>query len=74
MRHGHTRGLTDQHRIGSTANRCPLSVATSETWTKDGERQQRTDWHNAVCFGKLAEICGEYLKKGAKVRVAGPAL
>lgn len=49
-----------------------FSVATSETWTKDGERQERTDWHNVVCFGKLAEICGEYLKKGAKVRVAGP--
>ena len=49
-----------------------FSVATSETWMKDGKRQERTDWHNVVCFGKLADICGEYLKKGSKVRVEGP--
>lgn len=51
---------------------CNFSVATSEEW-KDGEgnKQERTDWHNVVAFRKLAEISGEYLKKGSKVLVEG---
>jgi single-strand DNA-binding protein len=43
-----------------------LAVATNETWKdKDGERQERTEWHRIVLFGKPAEIAGEYLKKGS---------
>lgn len=51
---------------------CNFSVATSESWKdKSGERQEKTEWHRIVAFGKLAEICGEYLKKGAQVYVEG---
>lgn len=46
-------------------------LATNEHWDKDGVRQQRTEWHRIVSFGRVAEICGEYLKKGRKVFVEG---
>jgi single-strand DNA-binding protein len=46
-------------------------MATSENWTKDGERQERTEWHKIVAFGKLGEICGEYLAKGKQVYIEG---
>ena len=48
-----------------------FSLATDETWTKDGEKQQRTEWHNVVIWGKLAEIANQYLKKGRLVYVEG---
>lgn len=50
-----------------------ISIATSESWKdKDsGEKQERTEWHKIVFFGRLAEIAGEYLKKGAKVYIEG---
>ena len=49
-----------------------FSVATSETWKdKSGTKQEQTEWHNIVAWRKLAEICGEYLKKGSKVFVMG---
>ncbi len=50
-----------------------VSVATSETW-KDkntGEKQEKTEWHRVVFFGKLAEIVGMYVKKGTKLYVEG---
>lgn len=50
-----------------------FSIATSEKW-KDkntGEMQERTEWHRIVTFGKLAEICGEYLSKGRQVYIEG---
>ena len=50
-----------------------FSVATSETW-KDkatGEKKEQTEWHNISTFGKLAEICGQYLKKGSLVYIEG---
>jgi single-strand DNA-binding protein len=47
-------------------------IATSDRWTdKDGNRQERTEWHSIVTFGKLADICGEYLAKGRQVYVEG---
>ena len=52
---------------------CNITVATSETW-KDkntGENQERTEWHRVVMFRRLAEIAGEYLKKGSKVYLEG---
>jgi single-strand DNA-binding protein len=52
---------------------CSVRVATSESW-KDkatGERQERTEWHRVKFFGRLAEIAGEYLRKGAPVYVEG---
>ena len=49
-----------------------LSLATHEIWKdKDGNKQQRTEWHRVVLWRKLAEIAGEYLKKGSQVYVEG---
>lgn len=49
-----------------------FSVATSETWKdKEGVKQEKTEWHNVVAYRKLAEICGEYLKKGSSVYLEG---
>jgi single-strand DNA-binding protein len=49
-----------------------ISIATTDTWKdKSGEKQERTEWHRVAFFGKLAEIAGEYLKKGSQVYVEG---
>ena len=50
-----------------------LRIATSESWMdkQSGERQERTEWHRVKLFGKLAEIAGEYLKKGRQVYIEG---
>lgn len=52
---------------------CNLSVATSESWKdkQTGERKERTEWHRVVLQGKLAEIAGEYVKKGSQVYFEG---
>jgi single-strand DNA-binding protein len=55
---------------GAVAN---ITLATSESW-KDktsGEKQEKTEWHRIVFFGRLAEIAGEYLKKGAQIYIEG---
>jgi single-strand DNA-binding protein len=49
-----------------------FSIATDERYTdKSGEKQERTEWHNIVAWSKLAEICGQYLKKGKLVYIEG---
>jgi len=49
-----------------------FSLATNEAWRDaDGNTQERTEWHNIVAWKKLAEICGEWLKKGKKVYIEG---
>ena len=50
-----------------------LSVATSETWKdkQTGEKQERTEWHRVICFNRLGEIAGEYVRKGSKLYVEG---
>lgn len=48
-----------------------LRLATTETWTKDGQKDEHTEWHKVVAFGKLAEIMGEYLAKGSKIYLEG---
>ena len=49
-----------------------FSLATNESWKdQDGNQQERTEWHNIVAWRKLAEICGEWLKKGKKVYIEG---
>ena len=50
-----------------------ISVATSEQWTdkQTGQKQERTEWHRVKFFGRLAEIAGEYLRKGRQVYVEG---
>jgi len=47
-------------------------IATNESWTdKNGQKQDRTEWHRIVAWGKTAELCGEYLNKGKQVYIEG---
>ena len=49
-----------------------FTVATNENWTdKQGQKQERTEWHKIVVWGKLAELCGEYLSKGRQAYIEG---
>jgi len=50
-----------------------VTIATTDSWKdkQTGDKQERTEWHNVVFFNRLAEIAGEYLKKGSKVYVEG---
>ena len=50
-----------------------LSVATSESWKdkETGNKQERTEWHRVVCFNRLGEIVGEYVRKGSKLYIEG---
>lgn len=51
---------------------CNFNVATNEEWRdKQGEKQSRVEWHRIVVWGKLAEICGQYLTKGSSVYIEG---
>ncbi|GAB4411488.1 MAG: single-stranded DNA-binding protein SSB1 [Bacteriovoracaceae bacterium] len=51
---------------------CNFSLATSETWAdKGGQKQERTEWHRVVVWGKLAELCNQYLAKGRQAYVEG---
>jgi single-strand DNA-binding protein len=51
---------------------CDMRIATSQTWTgRDGQRNERTDWHRIVVWGKQGENCANYLKKGRQVYVEG---
>ena len=48
-----------------------FNLATTETWTKEGNKEEKTEWHRIVAFGRLGEICGEYLSKGSKAYIEG---
>ena len=48
-----------------------FTVATTESWGKDAEKQEKTEWHNIVAWARLAEICGQYLTKGRQVYIEG---
>jgi len=51
---------------------CNFSIATTDKWKdKNGQQQERTEWHNIVMYRRLAEIAGEYLKKGSQVYLEG---
>ena len=52
---------------------CNLRIATSESWKdkQSGEMKEQTEWHSVAMFGRLAEIAGEYLKKGSQVYIEG---
>ena len=52
---------------------CNVTVATSDNWTdkQSGEKKERTEWHNVVFTRRLAEIAGQYLRKGSKIYVEG---
>lgn len=58
--------------ISSNQTVARLSLATSENWTdREGQKQERTEWHRIVVWGKLAELCGKYLTKGRQIYVEG---
>src|SRR5277367_6680243 len=58
--------------LPSGQNVASFTLATSDSYTdRAGSRQERTDWHNIVVFGKQAELCGQYLKKGRQVYIEG---
>lgn len=62
----------DVKTVGANATSVArLNIATSETWTKDGQKQERTEWHRVVVWNKLAEICGKHLTKGRQVYIEG---
>ncbi|MCK5606736.1 single-stranded DNA-binding protein [Candidatus Pacearchaeota archaeon] len=49
-----------------------FSLATSEKWTgKDGNKEEKTEWHKIIAWGKLGEVCGEYLNKGKQIYIEG---
>ncbi len=51
---------------------CNFTLATSESWNdKSGQKQERTEWHRVVVWGKLAELCGQYLAKGRQAYIEG---
>lgn len=51
---------------------CNFTVATTDTWSdRNGEKQERTEWHRIVAWGRLAEICSQYLQKGKQVYIEG---
>ena len=51
---------------------CNFSIATSETWTdQNGQKQERTEWHNITLYRRMAEVAGQYLKKGSLVYIEG---
>ncbi len=60
-----------RYTAGGTAV-CKFSLATSRRFTgKDGQKQEKTEWHRIVVWGKLGEICGQYLAKGKQVVIEG---
>jgi single-strand DNA-binding protein len=78
-----SNGVNITHLIGNLGNDpetkftqggmavCTMSVATTSTRKKDGEKIEETQWHRVKAFGKLAEICQQYLRKGSKVFITG---
>jgi len=69
---GHLGKDPEVKYTASGAAVCRFSLATNETFkNKAGEAQKRTEWHSIVAWGKLAEICGEYLAKSKQVYIEG---
>ncbi|RMH43932.1 MAG: single-stranded DNA-binding protein [Deltaproteobacteria bacterium] len=62
----------DMRYTPSGAGVCEMRIATNESWTdKQGQRQERTEWHRVVVWGKRAELCAKYLSKGRQCYVEG---
>lgn len=69
---GHLGQDPDMRYTPSGQGVCELRLATSENWTdKNGQRQERTEWHRIVVWGKRAEVCAKYLSKGRQIFVDG---
>ena len=67
--------LTRDIELKKTMNEqsvCSFGIATNRTWkNQQGEKQEQVEYHNVVAWGKLADICGQYLQKGKKVYIEG---
>jgi single-strand DNA-binding protein len=69
---GHLGSNPEVKTIGSGQQVAQFNIATSENWMdKNGQRQERTEWHRVVFWGKQAELCGKYLSKGRQVYIEG---
>jgi len=69
---GHTGNDPEIRYSQGGAAIATLSIATTETWKdKNDEKQERTEWHRVTAFGRLAEIIGEYVKKGQQIYIEG---
>jgi single-strand DNA-binding protein len=69
---GHLGADPDMRYTPSGQGVCEMRIATSESWNdKSGQRQERTEWHRIVVWGKRAEVCSKYLSKGRQVYVEG---
>jgi single-strand DNA-binding protein len=69
---GHLGADPDMRYTPSGQGVCEMRIATSESWNdKNGQRQERTEWHRIVVWGKRAEVCSKYLAKGRQVYVEG---
>ena len=70
---GNLGGNPDKSYMPSGKTVCTISIASSESWNdkETGDKQERTEWHRVVFYGRLAEIAGDYLKKGSQVYVEG---
>lgn len=70
---GNLGGDPEMRHTGSGTAITTINIATSESWTdkQSGEKQERTEWHRVKLFGRLAEIAGDYLKKGRQVYIEG---
>ena len=70
---GNVGGEPDVRTMPNGNTVTSLSIATSESWKdkQTGEKQDRTEWHRVVCFNRLGEIAGEYIRKGSKLYIEG---
>ncbi|MCK5541011.1 MAG: single-stranded DNA-binding protein [Deltaproteobacteria bacterium] len=68
---GHLGGDPEM-KYGSSGNPfTTFTMATSDSWVKDGQREERTEWHRIIAFGKLAEVCAKWLHKGKQIYLEG---
>lgn len=68
---GHLGGDPDCRFTPNGTPVANFSIATTFRWSKDGQTNERTEWHRIVAWGKLADVCRDYLKKGKQVYVHG---
>lgn len=69
---GHLGAKPEVRTSPNGNSHCQMSLATSESWKdKNGNRQERTEWHRLVAWGKTAELCAQYLDKGRQIYVDG---
>lgn len=68
---GNVGNIDDMRHAGNDTPVVNMSVATKETWSKDGQTHESTQWHTVVCWGKLAEIVDKYVDKGERLAVIG---